>query len=279
MLRRLFASSCGLTALLALAGCVQATRHSNTMVFGTTTQLGIQAGANAASVPQVNVGYSRQEAVVMPLVANTIDNGETQGPCDPSAPVEIKGQGQFAVHPCLLVGVNGKAQDSYSVLASFGAKFGGAADQTGAKTEGAIAQYFATGVAAQMLAIQGGSSVVAGGEAAKEAAKNKDETAEDITALFGGDAIHTREVQAWRDYSSFQDRIAAKIRLTTADDLPARIAEFEVATGTSAIGIKDYCTSVAACLNALDDKDPYSLNYTQNADTYEAALNAWKTDR
>jgi hypothetical protein len=134
----------------ALSGCVQATRHSNTMIFGTNTQLGIRAGASAASVPEVNIGYARQEAVVMPLVANGQDDGRVQKPCDPSQPVEVNGGDGFAVHPCLLVGINDKAQDSYSVLASFGSKFGAGADATGAKAEGGIAQYFATGIAAQL---------------------------------------------------------------------------------------------------------------------------------
>ena len=79
-----------LTALAMLAtagGCVQATRHSNTMLFGTNTTVGFKVGQGANQVPEIILAYDRQEAVIMPLVANTGDNGDVLTPCNVAAPV------------------------------------------------------------------------------------------------------------------------------------------------------------------------------------------------
>ena len=85
----------------------------------------------------------------MPLVANYAP--------DPKEPGKLVPCGNAASPPadgCLIVGKNGTsgAQDSYSVLASFGAKFGGKSSGTTPEASVGIAQYFATGVAAQLLA-------------------------------------------------------------------------------------------------------------------------------
>ena len=74
MHRRPYRKAAAVTALALLAaGCVQATRHSNTMYFGTNTTFGIKAGAATGETPKVIVGYDRQEAVILPLVANTAE--------------------------------------------------------------------------------------------------------------------------------------------------------------------------------------------------------------
>ncbi len=143
----------GVLGLIALtAGCVQATRHSNTMVFGTSTNVGLKVGQNVNQVPELLIGYDRQEAVIMPLWANTGDDQEGNGrnllsPC-PIGDVEY-GQG---VHPCGFVASrkndeDSYAQDSYSVLASFGAQIEG--NGAGPEAQVGLAQYFATGMAAQ----------------------------------------------------------------------------------------------------------------------------------
>lgn len=101
----------------------------------------------------------------MPLVANTGDDGKQQRPCpqlvaeSPPSPILDSN--------CLLVGTgNQNDKDSYSVLASFGAKFGSDIDGTGRNATGQIAQYFATGLAARELAKNGGAATVALGGAA-----------------------------------------------------------------------------------------------------------------
>ncbi len=138
------------------AGCAQTVRHTNTLLFATNTQIAISAGTSATAQPDVTIGYKRQEAVVMPLVANVAD------PKKPGKLVPCWNATSPPADGCLIVGKNGttNAQDSYSVLASFGAKFG--AKGKGAQPEAnvGIAQYFATGVAAQLLAATGGASIV-----------------------------------------------------------------------------------------------------------------------
>ena len=56
--------------------------------------------------------------------------------------------------------------DTYSVLASFGSKLGAGVDATGkdAKVNGEIAQYFATGLAARILAKNGAALVSTNGD-------------------------------------------------------------------------------------------------------------------
>jgi|GEM_PF-2918335 len=174
----------GLLGLIALtAGCVQATRHSNVMVFGTSTNVGVKVGQNVNQVPEILIGYDRQEAVIMPLWANTEDekDGNLLSPC--SIDDEEYGKGP---HPCAFVasrqdGNNKYAEDSYSVLASFGAQIEG--NGAGPEAQVGLAQYFATGMAAQILALMGGASVVAVGDAAEKAAENAPETANAVSTL------------------------------------------------------------------------------------------------
>jgi hypothetical protein len=269
---------CSAVALIAasLCGCVQATRHSNTMLFGTNTQFGIRAGASASSVPELNIGYTRQEAVVMPLVANAKDDGKYQTPCDPSQPVDAQG-GTFAVHPCLLVGVNGSAQDSYSVLASFGAKFDAGAQASGVQSKGGLAQYFATGMAAQILALNGGASVVATGDAATESAKTKPSSST-VAALFGNEANYARGVGYRTSYDRFKARLLAKIELTKPDDLQTKISSFEGTAGAPGRGIAEDCTSAPACKKAVIDNDAYRDIYPLKESDFDAALAAWKVE-
>ena len=142
-----------------LPGCVS---NPNAMVFGTNTVLGISAGASATNSPSVTVGYKRQEAVVMPLVANVKMNGEELNAC----PIDALATGK---HPCVLTssesdGKGADQTDALSVLASFGTQYG--AKGQNPAVEGEISQYFATGLAARRLAEQAGIGAVALGPAA-----------------------------------------------------------------------------------------------------------------
>lgn len=144
------------SSLLA-SGCTQTVRHTNTLLFATNTQIAISAGTSATAQPDITIGYKRQEAVVMPLVANYAP--------DPKEPGKLVPCGNATSPPadsCLIVGKNGTsgAQDSYSVLASFGAKFGAKGNGPQPEASVGIAQYFATGVAAQLLAATGGASII-----------------------------------------------------------------------------------------------------------------------
>lgn len=263
-----------LAALIALAattsGCVQATRHSNTMLFGTNTSFGIHAGTATGGIPEMNVGYARQEAVVMPLVANVADDGRVQKPCD-----IMKTDPGAVPHPCLLIAVHDKSRDSYSVLASFGAEFDGSVQSSGTGSKGGLAQYFATGVAAQMLALSGGASVVALGDAAKRSADSRPSSAQ-LEALLAGDPVAAAAgVKARDGYRAFRDRLLAKVQLTPSDDVDDRMRAFEQAATVDQVGVAELCTSNEACRNAILDEDPYRRLFARKQPALEAALDAW----
>lgn len=272
---RLYRQFATLTVAVSASGCVQATRHSNTMLFGTNTQFGIRAGTNPTSVPEVNIGYSRQEAVVLPLVANVDDDGKVQKPCDLTTPVDVVGKARFVVHPCSLVAIKGEAQDSYSVLASFGAKFDGAARAGESTARGGLAQYFATGMAAQILAYTGGASVVAVGDAAAEAAEKGPPAPATLAALFGGETAFAKGVAMRDAYSDFRDKLIAKITLTDPQQIGAKMQDFETKAGATTVGVAKDCTAIDACRKAVTENDPYRPIYFARKAAFDAAFDAW----
>ncbi|WP_077287592.1 hypothetical protein [Cognaticolwellia aestuarii] len=218
-----------------LIGC--AAPHSDVMVFGTQTNLGVDISSSPeqANIPSFIVGYKRKELVWMPLFINGIDSkllkykhkgyyitGKNASVAIPSGASDItlstnnffvlpKGTkvklepqteltftegstfslasgspnvtlkaGSFISIPemSLIQDVAGttyqgidlhnakymaesrdkdsKSIDTYSVLASFGANIEGGTKGSGV----GIAQYFATGIAAQNLTRNGGSELV-----------------------------------------------------------------------------------------------------------------------
>lgn len=271
-------------ALSVTGGCVQATRHSNTMLFGTNTSFGIKAGATTGQVPQVTVGYDRQEAVVMPLWANTADSGGRSGllqPCVlPPAPALAGGpmpaadaDDARAVNPCLFAAYREGALDSYSVLASFGARFG-ADGGNPPKAQGGLAQYFATGMAAQILAIKGGAAVVAVGEAAEQSAATSDTAA--LTTLLTGDVdlkVVEQQIAAER---SFGQRLQNAVRGTSAADLAGRLQLFETRAGV-AQQVASWCQGKTPdeCATIIGETDLYATPYRTKAAALEKALSEW----
>jgi len=132
------------TVVLIMSGC--AIKHSDVMLFGTNTKYGLSIAMDQPeSTPHINVGYKRQEFVWMPLVANGADS-VIQNKVGTANAQDLKYIGKEPA---------GK-EDTYSVLASFGADF----KASGAAGGGGIAQYFATGIAARKLAEVGGASLV-----------------------------------------------------------------------------------------------------------------------
>lgn len=160
--RRKIILSATAIAAAALSGCATP-QHTNLLIFGTNTVVGLKVGADATSTPAIQVGYARQELVLMPLLANTGGTGDKLSPCPatttPPATVPVN---------CKFTGNAGTDLDSYSVLASFGAKFDATKEGGDAKAGGAIAQYFATGLAARELATHGSSLVAATDSATAE---------------------------------------------------------------------------------------------------------------
>lgn len=274
MFGRLHRFACCSIAVLALQGCVQATRHSNTMIFATNTSFGLKAGTSAAQIPEATMGYNRQEAVIMPLVANTGEHANPDknrlSPCKIDAPVTPSQQGTSAIHPCLLVAVNGKAMDSYSVLASFGAKFAGSGKEG---ISGGLAQYFATGMAAQMLALNGGAAVVSIGDAAKSAAKASDLSAS-IKALYGDDTHFAAGIVQATAYSEFQKNLLARIQLTDEAVITARMAAFET---KAKVANKSGCKTKADCA-AKVIADRFRADYQDDAKAADDAIKTWDSN-
>ena len=262
--------------LITLGGCVQATRHSNTMVFGTNTTFGIKVGAATGETPKIVVGYDRQEAVIMPLVANTgsSDNPNLLEPCDLNGEIKVPaGSKGYAVHPCSLVAFRDGAQDSYSVLASFGAKFGAKADTT-ASAQGGLAQYFATGMAAQILALTGGAAVVSTGEAAEEAASKVNTAAAE--KLFIGSAEFVRGEGLGKSYAAYQSRFLPIIETTKKDELITKLGKFETRSGakrkaSTQCGDK----SPKECSSFIEGRKLFLDDYTTSPAKFEQALADW----
>ena len=266
------------------AGCMQMTRHSNTMVFGTSTSVALKVGQNANQVPEVLIGYDRQEAVIMPLLANTRERDGEQyllSPCEPLAERQTEYRGgrtvvtetmqrgdvtgtdaEAMIHPCKFVGMrtgdDGELmiQDSYSVLASFGANIQG--DAAATKGSVGLAQYFATGVAAQILAATGGAAVVAVGQAAEESARSPTKAAaaasivgEVVTPADAGPTFDAAWGKLLLDVGATDDAVerVGKVRAATARAgvLPGASGRIATACNTS----KDACVSELNSASAL----------------------------
>lgn len=161
--RRIVIVGATVIAAAALSGCATP-KHTNLLVFGTNTVVGLKVGADATQTPSIQLAYSRQELVLMPLLANTSGQGANLTPCPATESPAIPAPG------CKFVGEAGTTnKDSYSVLASFGARGEASGSTTNPKAGGAIAQYFATGLAARVLATHGSSLVAASESATTEA--------------------------------------------------------------------------------------------------------------
>jgi hypothetical protein len=244
------------------------------MIFATNTTFGLKAGTSTGQVPEVVVGYDRQEAVILPLVANTGSDGPANllTPCDLATDVVVNGEAQFAVHPCSLVATNGSAQDSYSVLASFGASY----DAGGSGARGGLAQYFATGIAAQVLAAKGGAALVGTGEAAKASAQN--DSSASISALITGDPQYAVGIRRAKADKPLLEMITQAVRDTSAANLSARLTAFEAATGLSG-GASDCAGKTPDdCADHISGRDVYAGPQlgTKRA-AILSALAAWTT--
>lgn len=155
-----FAVGLGIAATLVVAsmlgGC-STPQHTNTLIFGTSTRFAIDASQEPTGALGVTIGYKRHEAVWMPLLANERSDAKL-GPaaCDEDDCRKFEGQ----------AGTGGGAagagaKDTYSVIATFSGSTSAAAQSP--QVKGSLAQYFATGLAARLLAQYGGAAVVNSG--------------------------------------------------------------------------------------------------------------------
>ncbi|MBQ0961534.1 hypothetical protein KAK06_21525 [Ideonella sp. 4Y11] len=154
-----------LVATTALLSACATPDHSNTMIFGTSTRVALDVSQEPTGSLGATLGYKRQEAVWMPLLANT---KTAEGKWNPTACTGDK---------CpMFVGTTGEqggaaganASDTYSVLATFSGDMGGSAQNAGVQAK--VAQYFATGLAARLLAQYGGAAAVGASASAPDSA-------------------------------------------------------------------------------------------------------------
>ena len=118
--------------------------HNDVLIFGTQTVIAadISSSATNGGAPQITIGYKREEAVWLPLAQNCIrktDAGSLQA-------CQETGQLYQGKEP------TSATEDAYSVFASMGAKLEGSAKPAQADGKVGLAQFFATGIAAQRLA-------------------------------------------------------------------------------------------------------------------------------
>lgn len=279
MLRQRYVGLLACAVLPLLGGCMQATRHSNTMVFGTNTTVGVKVGRDVNQMPNVMIAYDRQEAVIMPLLANTGEKGSRWNMLSPCSVEEqttksstnsdgvttalTKGgtdtinfgaQNSAQVHPCKFVGVRAVSggvfvQDSYSVLASFGAKLKGNA--TGNEAAAGLAQYFATGVAAQLLAASGGAAVVSVSDAAERSAEST--TSSNAAAAVLGAQTYPPGTGKRADEArtSLRARIAGLTDAETQQAMPAFIDSLSI-SARQKTRFKQACQTKDSCIAFID---------------------------
>ncbi|MBL4837528.1 MAG: hypothetical protein JKY34_08100 [Kordiimonadaceae bacterium] len=203
------------------------TRHSNTLVFGTNTSIGVNVGKDASQTPTIQIGFQRQEAALVPLLANTSESGTNLVPCPASA---VGNNLKAPPSGCLFVATSYEGgeitnKDAYSVLASFG----GEAKGSSAGAEIAVAQYFATGVAAQQLAESGGANIVVAtsASAAEAIAKANTEAIKSKVAL----ALEKEKVNAAVQVKAIDSaEVAAKGILGKSTD-PVSTANLTILAG------------------------------------------------
>lgn len=119
--------------------------HRDNIIFGTDTKFGIDIApaTTNGSAAQFTLGYKRVEFVNMPLLVN---GGDSKA-CSSASGSPCAAENLEAAKYLSRGGEAGLQADAYSVFASFGAEFGGGPNSTG----GGLAQFFATGNAAQSL--------------------------------------------------------------------------------------------------------------------------------
>ena len=199
-----------------LPGCIthrDHNPHNDVLIFGTTTKLGVDVSAPVqnGAVPEFTVGYKRLEAVWMPLkiqaetstVTETIAGGQTGREArtrpvtrtittkhisdrDPSPSADMMGDKYVSMSSGVSPERGGQALelDTYSVFASLGAKGGLSFNSA----SGNLAQFFATGIAAQRLGTNPSIAEALNAKAPEAAAKQAAAESATVQALLDAGA-------------------------------------------------------------------------------------------
>lgn len=133
--------------------------HNNVLLFGTDTKfaLDVSTEATQGGMPEITLGYKRREAVWLPLARNNqscTEPGSVGTDCSTNTDVTAAGLYKSeaqGISPTQ--GGSTQERDAYSVFASFGATLdsGANAGEQNASASVGLAQFFATGIAAQRL--------------------------------------------------------------------------------------------------------------------------------
>lgn len=274
------------------------------MIFGTNTTVGVKVGRDVNQMPNVLIAYDRQEAVIMPLLANTGEKPGSRNKLSPCPSVTVPDEAEAAetvaeltsgngfAHPCKFVGIRQGdggliIQDSYSVLASFGAKLKGNATENQAAA--GLAQYFATGAAAQTLALNGGAAVIAVGDAATAAASNSTNSANAASALGATGLIAQIQSGISKDpaiaagFAPLTDLLTSKIFLTESQNLASQLAAFDLHLKNTAgfsPDLAQFCKNLnnSDCVKLVREGDLLvAPELVGKSDQIRAAIKNWKT--
>jgi hypothetical protein len=188
---RKIVSGAVLLAAISVSGCV---KHNDVLLFGTKTNFGVEISATPdnGGIPEFIVGYKRREAVFMPLVVNGNDSKLIKD-ATTATMADIKYTGKSSAHD----------RDAYSVFASFGADVAGGSDGNSV----GLAQFFATGIAAQRLgqnpAVAKALSVQPPDSEALEQLNKlteltlkKDESSDKLRTFLASDAANKKKLEA-----------------------------------------------------------------------------------
>lgn len=193
-----------------LTACATDRPHNEVLIFGTSTKLAVDVSAPVqnAGIPEFTMGYKRQEAVWMPLKPNDAEAQQASdqlNSCTQSlkevgviSTADIKEACLKAVIPAnkyvsFSSGVESNKGgaalevDTYSVFASFG----GSGNLSFSSASGNLAQFFATGIAAQRLGANpavGNALNAKAPEAEKEKAEAATEKSKEVQALLASGA-------------------------------------------------------------------------------------------
>jgi hypothetical protein len=234
-----------ISLVCALTGCGLTHRvdnpHNDVLVFGTGTKFAIDVSAPVQNggIPEFTVGYKRLEAVWMPLQTSGAMNtdpteaaeefiqrltdcigspelGTAVPDADKRADFCLTAVSSATKYMSISKGIDptkGGSQlemDSYSVFASLGAKGSLGINQAG----GSLAQFFATGVAAQRLGANASIGMVLNAKAADAEAKKaeaKTEVSKEVQALIKAGVDPEKAVEMARGTEITKEKLVGDV--------------------------------------------------------------------
>ena len=209
---------------ISVAGCT--TPHNDVLVFGTNTSLGVDVGVQpeTGSAPQITIGYKRQEAVYMPLTINARDSAfacktwnSKESRCEKFH--QLTGDAKELIAKIKYTGTGepwtqnsfdttGGGADAYSVFASFGGSVSGKSSEASM----ALAQFFATGIAAQRLSASSQVTSLISTASAKEQELRRIAELENALGVANVELVETRTLeQQGRKMLLMQQSLAVSI--------------------------------------------------------------------